>query len=102
MPAEVAGLASGRLIPRDVHGPGEPEPAEQRQRVRPLRRRRASGRLQVPQELRHRLDTPAARIVQVVRLPRIPGLDERPGRGNHERAEIPGTVLFSFSHEQRP
>ena len=31
MPAEIAGLASGRLIPRDVHGPGEPEPAQQSQ-----------------------------------------------------------------------
>ncbi len=102
MSAEVAGLASRRLIPRDIHGPREPEPAKQCQRVRPLRRRRTAGCLQVPQELRHRLDSPAARIAQVVRLPRTPGLDERPGRRDHERSEVPDTVHFSFSHEQRP
>jgi hypothetical protein len=45
VPTEVAGLDPGRLVPRDAHGPREPEPAQQRQRVRPLRRCRTARRL---------------------------------------------------------
>ena len=51
MSAEVPGLGPGRLVPRDAHRPAEPEPAQQRERVRPLRRRRTARRLQVPQVL---------------------------------------------------
>ena len=61
MPAEVPGLGPGRLVPRDAHRPGEPEPAQQRKRVRPLRRRRTARRLQVPQVLRYRPDPDATR-----------------------------------------
>ncbi len=102
VPAEVPGLDPRRLVPRDIHGPREPEPAQQRQRIRPLRRRGPPGRLQVPQELRHRHDTPAARAAQVVRLPQIPGLDKRPCCGNHQRSEIPGRVCLFSRHGTRP
>jgi hypothetical protein len=101
--AEVPCFHPRRLAPGDLDSPGEPEPAKQRQRVRPLRRRRPTRRLQVPQELRHRLDPAARRITQVVRLPPVPGLHEAPGRGHHQRPEIPDrTIVVTFSHEPRP
>jgi hypothetical protein len=102
VPAEVPGLDPRRLVPRDIHGPGEPEPAQQRQRLRPLRRRGPPGRLQVPQELRHRHDPPAARAAQAVRLPQVPGLDKRPCCGNHQRSEIPDRVCLFSRHGTRP
>ena len=91
--AEVAGLGPGCLIPRNPGHPGEPEPAEQGQRVRPLCCRRASGRLQVPQELRHRLDPLPVSTGQVIRLPWIAGLGQHADGGDHERSDIPGTVF---------
>jgi hypothetical protein len=89
------------LVPRDVHGPGEPEPPQQRQRVRPLGCRRPPGCLQVPQELRYRLHALATGTAQEVRLPQVPGLDQRPGRGHRERPEVPDSIVL-LSHEQRP
>ena len=84
-PAEVAGLGPRRLVPRHSGGPGEPEPAQQRQRVRPLRRRRPPGRLQVPQELRHRLDPSAVRAVRQYGSHGSPVSTSAPDCGDHER-----------------
>jgi hypothetical protein len=102
IPAEVAGLAPGRLTPQDVHSPGEPEPAQQRQRVRPLWRRRMSGRLKVPQELLHRPDALAVVIAQEVRLPRIPGLDECPccGTMSDPRSRTPSPCPSAMSSDR--
>ena len=41
-----------------------------------------------------------ARTAKVIRLPQVPGLDQCPRRWDHERPEIPGTILFSVSHEK--
>ena len=74
----------GRLVPRDLNGPGEPEPPQQRERIRPLGSRRTARRLQIPQELRDRLDALTIRAGQMIRLPRVAGLGQR-SRHRHDQ-----------------
>jgi hypothetical protein len=42
-------------------------------------------------------------VDQPVRLPQIAGLDQRPGRRNHQRPKIPERAeIVTIGHEQRP
>jgi len=36
--------------------------------------------------------------VAAARLLQVPGLNERPRRGDYERPQVPGSILFSVSH----
>ncbi len=99
-PAEVTGLHAGGLIPSHVDGPQEPEPPQQRQPVRALRRRGSPAGLQVVQESPDRADRRPRRIKQPVRLERIRRCLQPTLLGNHQGRQVPW--FFSFDHGTGP
>jgi len=97
--AEVAGLGPGRLIPRHPDCPQEPEPPQQRDRIRPQSVLRPAGHLQIPQIHGGRRDHGASLVMQPARLPRIAGPLHRTRPRNDQGAEVPRLVLSD--HEPR-
>jgi hypothetical protein len=87
-PAEVSRFDPRRLIPPDVDGPPEPEPAQQVHRIRPLRRSRTTRGLQLAQERHHRADRLAVAVDQPNRLPQIIARLHRTGRRHHQHGQI--------------
>ena len=98
--AEVPGLGPGRLIPRHPGRPQEPEPAQQRDRIRAQRGLRPARRLQISQERRNRTNQRPGRIAQPARLPRILRPLQPPRLRDDQGRQIPRLVMSG--HEQRP
>ena len=99
-PAEVTGLSPGRLIPRHPGRPQEPEPAQQRDRIRPLRGLRPASGLQVPKVSRYRRHRRAGRVTQSPRLPRVARRLQRADRRNYQSRQI--LVLGHGQGKYRP
>ena len=78
--AEVAGFYRGRPVPPDLDRPHESEPAKQVHAVGTQRARRATTRLQVPQECRDRYDNDTVGVNKLVRLEQVARRHERPHR----------------------
>ncbi len=86
--AEVAGLHPCVLIPRHVDGQTEPEPAQQIHRIRALRCRRPTRRLQVLEERPDPTDHGAARIDQTNGLPHVIAHHDRPRSAHDQGREV--------------
>ncbi len=97
-PAEIAGLDTGRLIPRHADRRQETEPAQQRHRVGPLGGLRQPASLKITQIRGDRRDYPTAAIKQPLRFERVTALLKATVRRHHQRTEIPGR-LVGFDHE---
>ncbi|AQW48379.1 hypothetical protein SHXM_01842 [Streptomyces hygroscopicus] len=85
---------SGSLGSRSRHGAvNRSPPAQQVHPVRPQCRGGVPGRLQISEVHLRRPDAPAAGVEQPVRLPRVTGLDQAPGFGQHETPQVPAGTL---------
>jgi len=71
--AEVARFDPGRAVPTDIDRAEEPPPPQQVHAVGTQRRRRSTGREQLPQKRGHRFHNGAPGVDQPVRLTQIAG-----------------------------
>jgi hypothetical protein len=100
-PREIPCLVAGGLLPLDVHRPQEPEPPKQIHPIRPLRRRRPTGGLQLAEERGGRAHRLARRVEQPIRLPRITRRGQSPDPRYYQRRQISWSVPQS-RHETEP
>ena len=89
---EIPGFRPGRLIPRHLHSPQEPEPAQQVHPIRSLRRRRPPGCCHLPQIRRRRADRPARGIGQPERLEQVPSRLKRPAQRHRQPGQVPRRI----------
>ena len=82
--AEVAGLCPSCLIPGDLDGPQEPEPAQEVHRIGALRRVRTARCLQVLQKRRHRGHRITSGIDDSDGLPQV-ATGNDPARPRHDQ-----------------
>ncbi len=92
--AEVARFDPGRAVPIDIDRAEESPPSQQVHAVGTQRRRRSSGRDQLPQKRGHWFHDGALRIDQPVRLTQIASRGEVPTARNNKTGHIPGLYWF--------
>lgn len=88
-PAEVPGLGPPRLLPGHTQCPAEAGPAQEVHPIGAQGGHRAPSRLQVGQELPHRLQDRPIGADEPVGLERPARLGERAHLGDHQDSQVP-------------
>ena len=97
---EIPGLISPSPVPRNLHGPQEPEPPEKIHAVRALSSPRAARRAQLHHELIDRSHGRTSRIDQLERLENVIGPGKPAGQRHPQRRQVAGRVCIQ-QHDRR-